>query len=276
MPRGTYNPRAMWRVPLGSVLLAFGASAQDPWSERLLATVPAGLAFESAPVTAPDGTKQVERTRCVFGRDGRFVVYCAYRGARGVAMVGERIVGEFDYLEDPVVDVLREHHAFRAGNRIRPAQEQWHAIVDGDMGKAFDWIGVVSLGRGGVPAFWEQPGAKVQSDGAYSQGAQQFHVGVRIGKKYDDGQSLLPAAWSADGKKVVTAAAAEHGKSWSLLTADAKAERLDKMSFTLIEDVAISPDGKRVAATAVDGGFPLPQAAPADAGKHLLIVDGDR
>jgi hypothetical protein len=193
-------------------------------------------------------------------------------------MVGERIVGEFDYLHDPVVDVLREHHAFRAGNRIRPNQERWHAIVDGETGPAYDWIGVVSLGRGGVPAFWEQPGAKVQSDGAYSRSPQQFHVGARTGKKHDDGLSLLLAAWSADGTRVVTAA--EHGGTWSLLIADAKAERLDKKSFAFVQDVAIAPDGKRVAATVVEGGPPLDPGEPPlpgeDAGKHLLIVDGDR
>jgi hypothetical protein len=268
----------MWRLPLGAVLLAFGLPAQDPWSDRLIATVPVDLALASAPITAPDGTSQVDHTRCVFGRDGRFVVYCAYRGARGVAMVGERIVGEFDYLHDPVVDVLREHHAFRAGNRIKPDKERWHAIIDGELGKSYDWIGVVALGRGGVPAYWEQPGAKVQDDGAYSRSAQQFHVGGRTGTKYDDGLSLVMPAWSADGTKVATAAGRVN--AWSLLVADAKGEKLDKKLFEFAEDVAISADGKRVAAMVTEGGPPLDPGEPPlpgmDAGKHLLIVDGER
>ena len=268
----------MWRPSLGAALLALGIPAQDPWVDRQLATVPAELALESKPITAPDGTTQVDHTRCVFGRDGRFVVYCAFRGARGVAMVGDRIVGEFDYLHDPVVDVLREHHAFRAGNRIKPDKERWFAIVDGESGKAYDWIGDVALGRGGVPAFWEQPGAKVENDGAYSRSELQFHVGARVGKKHDDGLSLMLPAWSADGTKVATAAG--RGSAWSLLIADAKAERLDKKSFTFVEDVAISPDGKRVAATVVEGGPPMEPGEPPlpgmDAGKHMLIVDGER
>src|SRR5687767_13568797 len=210
----------MWGGPVVSVLSAIGLSAQDPWVDRRLAAVPADLAFESAPVTTPDGGREVDRTRCVFGRDGRFVVYRAFRGARAAAVVGDRILGEFDYLHDPVLDAAGEHHAFRAGNRIRPAQERWHAIVDGEIGKAYDWIGVVALGRGGVPAFWEQPGAKVERDGTYSRSAVQFHVGSRTGRKYDDGASLTLPVWSLDGSKVVTAAG--RGNAWQLLVADGK------------------------------------------------------
>ena len=263
---------------LGPVLCCATLIAQDTWVERRLATVPAPLALESAPIPTPDGGTQVDRTVCVFGRDGRFVVYRAFRGARAAAIAGERILGEFDYLHDPVVDAAGEHHAFRAGNRIRPDQERWHAIVDGELGKAYDWIGEVALGRGGVPAFWEQPGAKVEADGTYSRGAVQFHVGARTGRKFEDGASLVLPAWSLDGSKVVTAAG--RGNTWQLLVADGKAERLDKPSFSFVQDFALSADGKRIGAAVVEGGPPLELGEPPipgmEPGKHFLLVDGER
>ena len=256
--------------------LAGALPAQDPSAERLLATIPADLALTSDPIPAPDGSKQVDHAQFAFGAGGRFVAYIAYRGAKGVAVVGDKVLGEYHYLHAPVMDAAGEHFAFRAGNRVQPTKEQWWAIVDGQQGKPFDWIGEVALGAGGAAVFWEQPGAKLRADGAYDESPMLLHFGSKTTKKYDSPLSLIAPTFSADGSIVATCGA--RGGRQVPFTFDQKKEVPAKQAHDLVEDVVCSPDGRRLAVVAVVGGMPLEPGEPGPpdmaAGKWRIAVDG--
>ncbi len=256
------------------LFLAGYVPAQDPFTERQLATVPSELALASSPITAPDGSTQVDRAKFVFGTGGRFVAYIAYRGATGVAVVGDRILGEYHYLNPPVLDASGEHFAFRAGNRVKPTSEQWWAIVDGEAGKPFDWIGEVALGAGGVAAFWEQPGAKVGKDGAYTESPMVFHFGAKTTKKYDSPLSLVAPTFNTEGTIVATCGG--KGGRQTPFTFDQKKEVPTKQGYDAVEDVVCSPDGKRIAVVAVVGGLPIPtdDPTPPAPGRVRIAVDG--
>lgn len=264
------------RTLLLAVLSTGGVLAQDPFSERQLATIPADLSLESSPIPAPDGSQEIDRARFAFGAGGRFVAYVAYRGSKGVAVAGDRILGEYHYLHAPVMDAAGEHFAFRAGNRTKPDTEQWWAIVDGEPGKPFAWIGEVGIARGGVAAFWEQPGAKVQADGAYNESPVVLHFGAKATKKFDSALSLVLPSFSADGKLVATCGI--RGGQHFPFVFDQKKELLGKQSYAAVEDVVCSPDGKRIAAVVVVDGMPLPPGEPAppgeERGKWRIAVEG--
>ncbi len=263
------------RTLLLAALSSGAVLAQDPFTERQLATIPGDLSLESSPITAPDGSKHVSHAQFTFGAGGQFVAYVAYRGAKSVAVASDKILGEYHYLHAPVMDAAGEHFAFRAGNRVKPDKEQWWAIVDGELGKPFAWIGEVGIGLGGVAAFWEQPGAKVEADGAYNQSPMVFHFGAKVAKKFDSAASLVAPSFSADGKLV--AACGVRGGQHLPFVFDQKKELLGK-GYAAVEDVVCSPDGKRVAAVIVVGGAPLPPGMPAppgmDRGKWRIAVDG--
>lgn len=263
------------RMLLLTVLSAGSVLAQDPLTERQLATIPADLSLESSPITAPDGSKEINRAQFAFGAGGRFVAYIAYRGAKGVAVAGDKILGEYHYLHAPVMDAAGEHFAFRAGNRIKPDKEQWWAIVDGEPGKPFAWIGEVGIGLGGVAAFWEQPGAKVEADGAYNESPMVFHFGAKVTKKFDSAASLVAPSFSADGKLVATCGV--KGGQHLPFVFDQKKE-LSGKGYAAVEDVVCSPNGKRIAAVVVVDGAPLPPGEPAppgmERGKWRIAVDG--
>lgn len=258
-------------------LLGAGLCGQDDaWVERKLATIPAGLALATTSA-GPDGSQHTTRTRFAFGWGGRFVAYDAHRGGKRVALVGERVLGEFDYLHAPAMDPTGTHYVFRAGNRSGKDKEQWWAVVDGERGKTFDWIGEVAVGANGDAAFWEQPGAKVRQDGAYNQGSMVFHFGKHLSRKFGATLALMPPSLSADGLTVATIAM-RAGRCMPLI-ADTKQDTLGKQGFTYAEDVVLSPNGKRVAVCCVEGGMPLPPGMPpppgVKAGTWRISLDGD-
>lgn len=251
--------------------------AAEPFGERRIAVVPEDLAFEGTSITGPDGRTYTPRSRFAFGANGGFVAYVAYREGASVAVVDDRVLGEFDYLDEPVLDPNGEHYAFRAGRRVERDREQWWAIVDGEKGATYDWIGALALGSDGAAAFWEQPGARIAADGSYRNGKMVFHFGRRDGKPMDSALSLLRPAVSADGARVATVGvrANEH----VAVVASARKHEIAREGFPMVEGFAISRDGKRVALCVVVGGAPLPPGMPPMPGMsagHRRIHDGKR
>lgn len=260
------------------VLLAAPLIGQDPdpWAERRIATIPEGVELASTS-RGPDGKDYTANVRFAFGAGGRFVAYAAWRDGKSVAMVDDKELGTFHYLHQPVMDPAREHYAFRAGDRVNPTTEKWWALVDGKKSRTFAWIGAVALGAEGAPLYWEQPGAKVQKDGAYNNSSMLFHFGRRKGKKFESAMSLIEPVVSADGKTALTVAL--RGRQWFAITATSKRESVGRQGFAAIENAALSPDGKRVALCIVEGGMPVPPGAPlppgATRGSYLVAVDGE-
>jgi len=264
---------------LAAAILAQSPRCQDPAAEptptgRKLAEVPAELALETDPMQGPDGKPYIDRARFAFGAGGQFVAYYAFRGNRRVAVAGDEILGDFDYLHPPVVDPLREHYAFRAGQRVKSDREQWWILVDGKRSKPFDWIGEVALGAGGEPAFWEQPGAVIQRDGAYNNGAMVFHFGRVKGKSFEGARALIAPTLSADGKTAVTAA--QRGREYVALVATSRKQTPLKHGYPMLEDACISPNGKRVAVVATPPPTFTPGAPPPTGlGPTTVLIDGE-
>ena len=237
-----------------SVLAAAPLFAQaDPKAgERKLATIPDDIEL-SRTENGPDGRSYTDHTRFAFGEGGSFVAYGGFRGGKSVAFAGDTEIGTFDYLHQPVTDADAKHYAFRAGVRKSATEEEWWAIVDGEKGKGFAWVSSVAVDHDGVAAFWVEPDAKIQSDGFYEQTDCEFWVGKRKGKKFD-GTTPVDPLFAADGKTAATVA--RRGGSYFVITATTKKESVAKRGYPMIEDVAISPDGKRTAATVVLGVIP--------------------
>lgn len=262
---------------LAVVLAASVLAAQDAAAgERRLATIPGGILFASTQ-GGPDGKRYTYRSRFAFGAGGRFVAYDAFRGGKAVAMVGDTEIGAFDYLENPVMDERGLHYAFRAGVRVADEREQWWPVVDGKKGKAYDWIGGVAVDGDGLAAFWSEPGARIQKDGIYTQRPAEFCVGSRAGKKFEV-QSPLPPVFSV-GDPIAVTVAMQGGKAF-LVTGTKRGEKVIATEYSWLQDAVPSPDGKRMALVAADGGplsppgdVPLPGG---EGGKSVVVVDGKK
>ena len=182
-------PRITLHVLLALLPAAVAIAQDDVTGERKLATIPKDLKLIETS-TGPDGSQFTTNAMFLFGAGGKFVVYGGFRGGKSVAMAGDEELGEFHFLDWPVMDANATHYAFRAGNRTSPTKEKWWAIVDGKKGKAFAWIGSVALNSAGKAAFWEQPGARVTKEGPYNNSSMLLHVGKSKGKKFEQAMSL--------------------------------------------------------------------------------------
>ncbi len=261
---------------LASTPLAAQSIAFEP---KLLHTIPDGISLEGDPITDPNGDSFTPTSDVVWGPTGRRVAYIGRRGQTSFPIdsgIDTQPEG-FHYLDSPVFSSDGDDVVWRAGNRIKPKKEKWWILRNGERSKkSYDWIGSVSIGPDGTIAFWEQPGAKIVADGSYNRGKQVFHVGKKKGKKWEDATALTPAAFSADGSTVATAAG--KGGEWHVLITDknGKQKPLTKKGFQMIDSIALSPNGKEAAVVVMAGmGFapPGPGGMPMP-GQKLVIQHG--
>lgn len=276
----------MQRTPtliFGAIATVALASAQQPiFEEALLHVIPEDVSLRSAPRVGPDGKEYSDTARLVFSRDGRRVAYAAYKsGGRHAFVSDDPESGRegFHYMSSPVFSADSAHVAFRVGNRKSRKTEEWWALRDGKKSKKYDWIGELSLGPDGTLAFWEQPKAKILADGSYNIGQQVLYVGKKKGKKWQNAHSLLAPLWSDDGSRVVTITS--KGGQWFVLGADTKNGKqrtLHKRGDMLIEQLAISADGRNVARVVQDmSALDAPGAGgPPGMRANLEILVGDK
>jgi hypothetical protein len=250
------------------------ARSRDP-DDRLVAVIPDGIDLVGPPITDPEGKRVENVSEVVFRDDGGQVAYVGFKGGRACPVIGATVHEAFDYLSTPIFGGT--HVFFRAGNRTTPTTEKWWIHADGKKTAEEDWIGAIACNAdGSALAYWTQPGAKIERDGAYSRTHLVLVVGKRRGAKWDDGESLSPPVFGADGARVATAGM--KGNKWFVLVAGTKGEEPRGQGHGSIAGVAWRPDGKAIACAAVvsdprgarpaqPGGSPL--------GMKFVIVSGN-
>ncbi len=220
------------------------AALEDPLlAEEKLGVIAEGLVLEWPERVNPNGKTEREISALVFSPDLERFAYVSYRGQRPVAVVGAEVFENFDYVEQPVFSDDSLHVAFRVEERISPKAERWHVLLDGKKIAAWDWIDSIAF----VPdsdklAYWSWPGARLDHDGIYAGGRKVLVFAGRKGDEWSDGDRT--PVFSRDGRFAVTTV--EQGSQWFVLKVGKKEEIVSE-GFSMIGDVAISPDGKRVA-----------------------------
>jgi hypothetical protein len=263
-----------WLV--ATLALCSAGSAGGQSSDRLIATVPGGIELVGPPITDPDGKSVPNVSEVVFRRDGGQVAYVGFKGGKSCPVIGATAGEAFDYLDTPVFG--GEHVFFRAGNRTSPTTEKWWILADGKKSGEEDWIGAIACNSDGSQlAYWVQPGAKIESSGAYSRSNLSLVVGKKRGPKWQDAEALTPPVFSPDGARVATAAM--KGTQWFALVAGAKGEETRGAGHGLISGLAWRPDGQELAVVAVAadpkaGRRAPPGAPPGEIPSKFVIVCG--
>ena len=237
-------------IPLAFVAMAAvdgvaqeSAPSKAP-SPVALATLPAGVELHGTEYVDPNGLRRIDRSTLVFDEAVTRVAFVAFRGARTVACIGGELVGEFDFLEEPLVPPAPHPIRFRAGDRLNERREKWWLLADGKKSEANDWIGAIACSRDGAHvAWWAQPGATIEEDGSYKRGRQAlFFDGKRV-EQWPEAESFLPPLFSPDGSRVAVIVDAN---GWRIALAGKKVELLGD-GKGLVRDIAWHPDGKSVA-----------------------------
>ncbi|MDF1800622.1 MAG: hypothetical protein P1V81_15705 [Planctomycetota bacterium] len=253
------------------VLLALAGLSlpeEDLFTERLVATMPAGAALEGTSFLDPNGELFTPRSPVRWSPDGSQVAYVAYLADGTHPVVGDEVGPAFDYIDPPVFH--GNEGAFRVGNREGKDREVWwvwrgEASIK-QLGKGQDWIGAIALSPDdGEAVFWTQPGAKVMAGGAYDRSNQVFQSPWKKGKQWSDASSLTAPLFDPDGKRIYTAAM--KGSEWFVLTIDKKGEHRAKQGFGMLQDMVLQPDGDGLALVVPDtsprrGGSSGPSAPP--------------
>lgn len=263
------------------LIAALGWMQSGPPEPALLATLPEDVELIRPAYVDPNGVKRRDRSRPVFDDAVTRVAYSAWRGKKQVAVVGDAVVGEFDYLGWPLVPPAGQPVLFRAGDQASATTEKWWILVDGKKQHPEDWIGAVAASRDGARrAWWTQPGARIGRTGAYDRGKQVLVVDGKRGGKWDDADSLTPPLFSPDGSKV--AAVAARAGLWFPIVVSKKGEKAVAGEWGYVQDLAWSPDSGELVFSASlreDGGIPgLPPGVTIPGMKPMksVIVAGSR
>lgn len=219
-----------------------GASASE---SKLLATIPDALSLASPPLPHQDGSSRSVGVHPVFSADGARVAYVAWKGAKSIPVIDSSVsTAGYDFAGLPVFSANGKSVGFRVGNQLTKSTERWWVYSDTGLSKPTDWMGeIAALPQGGF-TYWTQPGAKIGDDGAYGRSDVQLVIGNHTGGKFQDAETAFPPAVSADGS-IVAAVAMKAGR-WFPLKVGKKEQLLGK-GIGLVQGVALSRDGKRVA-----------------------------
>ncbi len=209
-----------------------------------LATLPDGIELTSPSYMGPDGKQRSDRSELVFDAAVTRVAYVGYRGARSIAIAGDELLGDFDFLSDPLVPPAPLPVLFRAGDRTGKEREKWWLLANAKKTEPSDWIGAVACSADGANvAWWEQPGAKIGRDGSYERGAQQLSWNGKKLEKWGDADSLDAPLFAPDGSRV---AVVVEKNGWRVALASPKKVELLGEGKGLVRDVAWRPDGSGV------------------------------
>ncbi|MCR9245620.1 MAG: hypothetical protein NXI31_11355 [bacterium] len=238
-----------------SLASGFLQEPQEDAGRRLLAVVP-----DAVELSASDDRP---RSRVLFGRNGSFAVYRAYRGQRLVAMDGARELGTFRHLDEPEADAGRSHFVFRAGYQVEPSRDGWR-LLSGDGVSTFEsWLGPVAVSSRGELAFWVEPGYRglVHPDEARDVSLQ---VGSFASEVLPSAVLTIKPEFSLDGRTCV-AVSRVRDRRQVVLVEDGKASFHPK-KFLHVQDIALSGDGSAWALTTVVAGHPVPPGVEMPAG----------
>lgn len=240
--------------------------------EKLLARIPEGVELVGKPRKGPDGIEVPTVSRPVWSADGLQVAYIGHRDGKSFPVVGETVGESFHYIDPPVFGTKGTQVAFRVGNCLGPTSEKWWLWIDGKKQFPEDWIGSISACPDGKQwAYWTQPGAKLDSTGAYARSSMVLAFGTKRSKKYDDAEALTAPVFSSDGKQVATPVA-KTSKHFALVFG-AKEELVGK-GAPMVDTVVWRPDGKELAIVEMD--ISRGSKGPPKPWSNLVIRAGSR
>jgi len=253
---------------LASLLVPLGTGDREgpepSLEERRMGFLAEGLQLEEEATPLGDGRLYVPVNPVLWSPDGGRFAYQGVQAGERWPAIGEKTLGSYDYVSGPTFSENGALVVFRVGQRAGKGRESWTLLLNGESVGKEDWIGEVGVSPDGNRiAFWKQPGARVEKDGAYNQGRQVLVVGTferdkwsfRDGDKWEDASSLRPPLFSRDGGVVATLAA--KGGQWGVLLSGGKKERLEpKGGVPVIAFHALREDGEEVAYTAQEAPGP--------------------
>jgi Tol biopolymer transport system component len=151
-------------------------------------------------------------------------------------------------------------------------------LLDGNDTNGEDWNGEIALAPDGSScAMWTQPGAKLDGDGAYAQGAQVLVTPWKKGAKWEDADALNAPRFAPDGSFVT--ALASKGGAWRLVIADKKGERELGKPQPMITDYDVTADGQQFALVVLaekgDDANGMP-SLPDPNGDNTVIVTSEK
>jgi hypothetical protein len=259
------------RAATWCVLLA--ATAGD--EPVVLATLPEGIALHGLPYLDPNGRQRIDRSTLVFDDAVTRVAYVGHRGARTLAIAGDESLGDFDFLERPLVPPAPLPVLFRAGDRAGKDRERWWLLANAKKTQPCDWIGAVACSADGANvAWWEQPGAKLAKDGSSERGPQELCWNGKKLEKWADADSLEPPLFAPDGSRV---AAIVEKNGWRVALASPKKVELLGDGKGLVRDLAWRPDGSGVVwceSASIGQGARMLGAMVESAGAKFEVVAG--
>jgi hypothetical protein len=228
--------------------------------ERRLATIPEGFSLEGKPMVSPDGATTVPNVQRVrWSADGAHVGYVGLKGETPYAVLDETAYGPYHWVSGPEFGGGR--WAFRVGKSVGKDRERWWVLHDGEETDPQDWIGAVVLSPAdGEYVAWTQPGARVDSTGAYATGKQTLVTPWKKGAAWEDATSLLDPRFARDGSFVSTLAM--KAGTWRVLIADKRGERELGKPGAWIADWDVAADGKAFALAIADPAAPAMGAPP--------------
>lgn len=218
---------------------------------RRLATLPEGLALDFPVQQLGNLTYQRPRT-IRWSPNGRSVAYVGHREGKELAVLGDEPLGEFDFCDGPLFSQETSRCLFRVGERTSKKKQKWWLLLDDKEVLEEDWIGRPAISdEADLIAVWTQPGARVDSNGAYNMGMQVLtlleHTGrswkTREAKKCPDALSLVQPR--IDGDRVLSAARPnDRWNSYGLVTlARGKNKKLDPVQEFAGTPVRFDADG---------------------------------
>ena len=239
-------------------VLSASVAADVRFEDRLIATLPEGIVLEGPPLRHPDGREIETRSPIHWSPDGRQVAYVGYRDGARHAVIGEDVSEAHDYVDSIGFGESGDDVVFRVGDRVSKKKEKWFLYRGPDQKKKpkkLDWIGAPAMAPDGSRVVcWNQPGAKMDSNGYYlRKDVVLFGGWKKKGGRYDDGHLLSAPVFSRDSSRVFSVLQ-QHG-SWLVMAADKKGEHELVKDLTGVADFAVDPTGKHVAVAAVSYAY---------------------
>jgi len=250
----------------------------------LVATIPEGIELEMEKAWGDQGQTYTTKQEVRWSPDGWQVAYAGFQDEKNVAVVGEEVLGNYDYMNPPLFGGSGADVLFRVGNRVSKSKERWWILINGKEFGGEDWIGDPAFSPAGdCFVYWTKPGAKITSGGAYNRVDQVFVLATRKGKswkrkkgaKWDDGGTIEPPAFHRGGE-VVTTFVLDKDK-WKLMVID-REKRGKEQTFgnfmSPMISVAMNARGNAWAATNYGFG---PQGWTPEAGEaRWSLICGER
>lgn len=268
---------------------------------RLIATLPKGMTLDF-PDLQVGGRSYPQPRRVRWSPNGRSVAYVGLKKDKSWAVLNEKPIGDFDFIQGPTFSESGGQCVFRVGERASKTKEKWWLYVDSKKVLDEDWIGTPTISaQGDLIAVWTQPGARIDANGAYNQGMQVLNLLERKGRSWKTSESQrCPDALSLvepaiDGERVLTAAKLDESTaSYDLVAMERgkkkKLELLQQLAGTVVhldvqgpgQDWGATVQGRSGTAadlylcTALLNGKPIARRADETSGPYFSDVDDRR